>query len=53
MDENGIIIATDILILPKNVEQTIDISSLPSGVYFIILNIGERYFKGKFVLEYL
>lgn len=53
MDENGIIIATDILILPKNVEQTIDISSLPSGVYFIILNIDERYFKGKFVLEYL
>ena len=53
MDDNGIIIATDILILPKNVEQTIDISSLSSGVYFIILNIDERYFKGEFVLEYL
>ena len=51
MDENGIIIATDEIDLPKNVEQTIDISSLPNGTYFIILNIDERYFIGELLFE--
>lgn len=51
MDANGIIIATDEIYLPKNVEQTIDISSLPNGTYFIILNIDERYFIGELLFE--
>ena len=51
MDENGIIIATDEIDFPKNVEQTIDISSLPNGTYFIILNIDERYFIGELLFE--
>ena len=51
MDANGIIIATDEIDLPKNVEQTIDISSLPNGSYFIILNIDERYFIGELLFE--
>ena len=51
MDENGIIVATDEIDLPKNVEQTIDISSLPNGTYFIILNIDERYFIGELLFE--
>ena len=51
MNANGIIIATDEIDLPKNVEQTIDISSLPNGTYFIILNIDERYFIGELLFE--
>ena len=51
MDANGIIVETDEIILPKNVEQTIDISSLPNGTYFIILNIDERYFIGELLFE--
>ncbi len=49
MDENGIIIATDILIPPKNVEQTIDISLLPAGVYRILLEICGECFIGEFI----
>ena len=49
MDENGIIIATDILILPKNVEQTIDISLQPAGVYRILLEICGECFIGEFI----
>ena len=49
MDENGIIVATDEIILPKNVEQTIDISLLPAGVYRILLEICGEYFIGEFI----
>ena len=49
MDANGIIIATDILILPKNVEQTIDISLQPAGVYRILLEICGECFIGEFI----
>lgn len=49
MDENGIIVATDEIILPKNVEQTIDISLLPAGVYRILLEICGECFIGEFI----
>ena len=49
MDANGIIIATDEIDLPKNVEQTIDISLLPAGVYRILLEICGECFIGEFI----
>ncbi|MBE6296372.1 MAG: hypothetical protein E7086_07720 [Bacteroidales bacterium] len=49
MDENGIIIATDEIDLPKNVEQTIDISLQPAGVYRILLEICGECFIGEFI----
>lgn len=49
MDENGIIVATDEIILPKNVEQSIDISLLPAGVYRILLEICGECFIGEFI----
>ena len=49
MDENGIIVATDEIDLPKNVEQTIDISLLPAGVYRILLEICGECFIGEFI----
>ena len=49
MDANGIIIATDEIILPKNVEQTIDISLQPAGVYRILLEICGECFIGEFI----
>ncbi|MBQ8737033.1 MAG: hypothetical protein IJY78_04305 [Bacteroidaceae bacterium] len=49
MDANGIIVATDEIILPKNVEQTIDISLLPAGVYRILLEICGKCFIGEFI----
>lgn len=49
MDENGIIVATDEIMLPKNTEQTIDISLQPAGVYKILLEICGEYFIGEFI----
>lgn len=49
MDENGIIVATDEIDLPKNVEQTIDISLQPAGVYRILLEICGECFIGEFI----
>lgn len=49
MDANGIIIATDEIDLPKNVEQTIDISLQPAGVYRILLEICGECFIGEFI----
>lgn len=49
MDANGIIIATDEIDLPKNVEQTIDISLQPAGVYRILLEICGECFIGEFM----
>ena len=49
MDANGIIVATDEIDLPKNVEQTIDISLQPAGVYRILLEICGECFIGEFI----
>lgn len=49
MDANGIIVATDEIILPRNVEQTIDISLQPAGVYRILLEICGECFIGEFI----
>ena len=49
MDANGIIIATDEIDLPKNVEQTIDIPLQPAGVYRILLEICGECFIGEFI----
>ena len=48
IDEAGIIVATDEIVLPKNVEHTIDISLQPAGVYRILLEIDGVYFVGEF-----
>ena len=48
MDENGIIIATDEIDLPKNVEVILPLLQLPRGSYRIILGIGGVYYVGEF-----
>ena len=49
MDANGIIIATDEIDLPKNVEVILPLLQLSRGSYRIILGIDGVYFQGKFV----
>ena len=49
MDENGIIIATDEIDLPKNIEVILPLLQLSRGSYRIILGIDGVYFQGKFV----
>lgn len=49
MDANGIIVATDEIILLRNIEQTIDISLQPAGVYRILLEICGEYFIGELI----
>ena len=49
MDESGIIVETDEIILPKNVEVTLPIAQLFSGSYIILLEIDDVYFQGRFV----
>ena len=49
MDESGIIVETDEIILPKNVEVTLPIAQLLSGSYIILLEIDDVYFQGTFV----
>ena len=48
MDENGIIIATDEIDLPKNVEVILPLLQLSSGSYRIILGIDGVYYVGEF-----
>ena len=49
MDENGVIVEADEIILPKNVEVTLPIAQLFSGSYIILLEIDDVYFQGTFV----
>ena len=49
MDESGIIVETDEIILPKNVEVTLPIAQLFPGSYIILLEIDDVYFQGRFV----
>ena len=49
MDENGVIVETDEIILPKNVEVTLPIAQLFPGSYIILLEIDDVYFQGRFV----
>ena len=49
MDENGVIVETDEIILPKNVEVTLPIAQLFPGSYIILLEIDNVYFQGRFV----
>ena len=49
MDESGVIVETDEIILPKNVEVTLPIAQLLSGSYIILLEIDDVYFQGTFV----
>ena len=49
MDENGVIVEADEIILPKNVEVTLPIAQLLSGSYIILLEIDDVYFQGTFV----
>ena len=48
MDENGIIIATDEIDLPKNVEVILPLLQLSRGSYRIILGIDGVYYVGEF-----
>lgn len=48
MDANGIIVATDEIDLPKNVEVILPLLQLPRGSYRIILGIGGVYYVGEF-----
>ena len=48
MDANGIIIATDEIDLPKNVEVILPLLQLSSGSYRIILGIDGVYYVGEF-----
>ena len=49
MDENGVIVETDEIILPKNVEVTLPIAQLFPGSYIILLEIDGEYFIGEFI----
>ena len=51
MDENGIIIATDEIDLPKNVEVILPLLQLSRGSYRIILGIDGVYYVGEFDVE--
>lgn len=51
MDENGIIVATDEIDLPKNVEVILPLLQLSSGSYRIILGIDGVYYVGEFDVE--
>ena len=51
MDANGIIIATDEIDLPKNVEVILPILQLSRGSYRIILGIDGVYYVGEFDVE--
>ena len=48
MDANGIIIATDEIDLPKNVEVILPLLQLSRGSYRIILGIDGLYYVGEF-----
>ncbi len=48
MDANGIIIATDEIYLPKNVEVILPLLQLSRGSYRIILGIDGVYYVGEF-----
>ena len=48
MDTNGIIIATDEIDLPKNVEVILPLLQLSRGSYRIILGIDGLYYVGEF-----
>ena len=48
MDANGIIVATDEIDLPKNVEVILPLLQLSRGSYRIILGIGGVYYVGEF-----
>ena len=49
MDESGVIVETDEIILPKNVEVTLPIAQLFPGSYIILLEIDGEYFIGEFI----
>ena len=49
MDENGVIVEADEIILPKNVEVTLPIAQLLPNSYVILLEIDDVYFQGRFV----
>ena len=51
MDANGIIIATDEIDLPKNVEVILPLLQLSRGSYRIILGIDGVYYVGEFDVE--
>ena len=48
MDANGIIVATDEIDLPKNVEVILPLLQLSRGSYRIILGIDGVYYVGEF-----
>ena len=48
MDAKGIIVATDEIDLPKNVEVILPLLQLSRGSYRIILGIGGVYYVGEF-----
>ena len=50
MDENGVIVETDDIFLPKNVEVTLPIAQLFPGSYIILLEIDGEYFIGEFTI---
>lgn len=49
MDDNGIIVETDEIILPKNIEVISHLLQLSPGSYIIVLEIDGVYFQGMFV----
>ena len=49
MDENGVIVEADEIIMPKNVEVTLPIAQLLPNSYVILLEIDDVYFQGRFV----
>ncbi|MBE6295886.1 MAG: hypothetical protein E7086_05220 [Bacteroidales bacterium] len=51
MDANGIIVATDEIDLPKNVEVILPLLQLSRGSYRIILGIDGVYYVGEFDVE--
>jgi len=51
MDANGIIVATDEINLPKNVEVILPLLQLSRGSYRIILGIDGVYYVGEFDVE--
>ena len=51
MDENGVIVEADEIILPKNVEVTLPIAQLFPGSYIILLEIDGVCVVGKFNIK--
>lgn len=49
MDDNGIIVETDEIVLPKNIEVISHLLQLSPGSYIIVLEIDGVYFQGMFV----